>query len=269
MLTNCHTLILKRLVGKGFGASCDEEDIYLYNIAPDNLPLAEGFDTRETHRFAPAPGLLARHPKLLWVKCHLIVDNFCHYGTMAKPVGTFSPTEKGGYTYRRGADLIPEVKRYCASVGAPVDGQTAHYLAHILVEIAMDYAIYLDDRSVPCILRDAQEGISAEQAREYTESLSALYECTPAMIKGATDAAKKFYGEFHDIDQLFLSGRTKIILRKLNLSYGSKNVERTEALILQAAEKVSDYMKFIEDSGKLLADARDWGGEDPLESGPA
>ena len=161
------------------------------------------------------------------------------------------------------------MKRYCASVGAPVDGQTAHYLAHILVEIAMDYAIYLDDRSVPCILRDAQEGISAEQAREYTESLSALYECTPAMIKGATDAAKKFYGEFHDIDQLFLSGRTKIILRKLNLSYGSKNVERTEALILQAAEKVSDYMKFIEDSGKLLADARDWGGEDPLESGPA
>ena len=62
MLTNCHTLILRNLLDHGPDPPPGEQDLYLYNVAPDHLPLADGFRSRETHRFDPPPGALERLP---------------------------------------------------------------------------------------------------------------------------------------------------------------------------------------------------------------
>ncbi|MEE9276433.1 MAG: hypothetical protein V3V62_14100, partial [bacterium] len=60
MLTNCHTLILRRLLGHGPEPPPAECDLYLYHLAPDNLPLSGEFSARQTHRFAPPAGALER-----------------------------------------------------------------------------------------------------------------------------------------------------------------------------------------------------------------
>jgi len=267
LLTNCHTLILRRLLGHGPEPLASERDLYLYNVAPDSLPLSKEFTPGETHRFEPPPGALARFPKLLWVKCHLVVDNFCHYGSITKSPGVLAPGEKQGYTYRRGLDLVPLVEAFAGEMDIALDPPTAHYLAHILVEIAVDYAIYAHDRTVPVTLRTAQEKMSPDERREYHASLAALYGCGEEKIERARGAPARFYGSAHDIDYLYLTGRTKIILRKLRLDYGEANTDRTQRLILDAAERTADFMDFVDAAVEVLADRDAWGGEAALDSG--
>ena len=107
LLTNCHTLVLRKLLERHPGMSHPGDDAYVYNVAPDSLPLSGEFNPRETHRFAPPSGVMERFPKLLWVKCHLVVDNLCHYGSIAKTASGQTPSQKQGYTYLKGSNSSP------------------------------------------------------------------------------------------------------------------------------------------------------------------
>lgn len=260
-MTNCHTLILRTLLGHESKPPAKEQDLYLYNIAPDHLPLADGFRSRETHSFEPPPGVLDRYPKLIWVKCHLIVDNFCHYGAIAKPAESLSVLEKAGYTYRRGADIVPLLIKYAADMGVPLGESDAHYLAHTMVEIAVDYAISQDDRTVPTIVRRSRATTAPDLMAEFEAGIAELYGRDAAEIAATQGAAERFYGEVDDIDFMYLDGRTRIVLRKLKLPFSDENVARTRQLILDSAEIVSDYPDFIRDSVDLLADRAAWAGE--------
>lgn len=261
LLTNCHTLILRELLGRHPEAPHAGEDAYVYNVAPDSLPLSGEFKPGQTHRFTPPAGVMRRFPKLLWVKCHLVVDNVCHYGSVAKAASGLPPSRKRGYAYVKGAELIPLTRAFTAEMGAPTDEAGLHYLAHVLVEIAVDYAIYLDDRTVAEQLRDAQFSMSGAQKREYAESLGALYDCAPEKVERAREAPRKFYGDLHDIDYLFLGGRTRIVLRKLGLPFSEKNTERTCRLIEEGARMTGDYMNFIRESVDALSVWKAWDGE--------
>jgi len=267
LLTNCHTLILRRLLGHGPEPPPSEHDLYVYNVAPDSLPLSKEFSAGQTHRFAPPKGALDRFPKLVWVKCHLVVDNFCHYASIAKPAEKLDPSQKAGYTYRRGADFIPLLQDFAEEMRSPIGAREAHYLAHILVEIAVDYAIYRADRSVPLTLREAQRGMEPAQRREYAEGLAALYGCEPAKVERSQGAPARFYGNLHDIDALFLDGRTKILLRKLDLPYSEENIGRARRLILEAAARAEDFMEFVDSAVAVLSDREAWAGEGALASG--
>ena len=263
MLTNCHTLVLRELLERHPEMPHPGDDAYVYNVAPDSLPLSGEFKPRETHLFAPPEGVMKRYPKLLWVKCHLVVDNLCHYGSIAKEGRGLSPSQKQGYTYRKGVELIPLMREFTKEVGVDPDPDEAslHYLAHVLVEIAVDYAIHLDDSTVGAQLRDAQKEMNETQKREYAEGLGALYRCVPEKVARARGAPRKFYGDWHDGDYLFVNGRTKIVLRKLRLPFSAENVEKTCRLIEQGAQMTSDYMNFIDDSVGALSNWETWKGE--------
>jgi len=266
LLTNCHTLILRNLLNHGPEPPAGERDLYLYNIAPDHLPLAKKFKSRDTHRFAPPEGAMARYPKLIWVKCHLIVDHFCHYGSAIKPGEKQPPSEKKGYTYERGRDLIPLFTNFAQEMAVPLSESDAHYLAHTMVEIAVDYLISQADRTVPTVMRRARSQASEEQMREYDEGIAALYGCSPEDIAATVGAAERFYGNVDDIDFMYLDGRTRIILRKLQLPFSDENTARTRQLILDSAAHLHDYMTFIDDSVALLSDRESWAGDIPLVS---
>ncbi len=265
MLTNCHTLILRALLERHPDMPHPGDDAYVYNVAPDSLPLSGEFRPRQTHRFAPPAGAMGRFPKLLWVKCHLVVDNICHYGTIAKAAGGLSPAQKGGYAYRKGAALIPLLREFTERMGVSTDEASLHYLAHVLVEIAVDYAIYLDDRTVAEQLRDAQRAMDDARSREYAQSLAALYGCAPEKVERARHAPRRFYGDLHDIDNLFLGGRTKIVLRKLRLPFSAENTRRTCRLIEEGARMTGDYLRFIDESVDALSDWEAWRGEAAME----
>ena len=267
MLTNCHTLILRRLLGHGEAPPPGEHDLYVYNVSPDSLPLSQEFRARETHVFAPPAGTLMRYPKLVWVKCHIVVDNFCHYGSRDKTAMGIEPEQKKGYTYRRGTDLIPLVRDFIREMGQDLARREVHYLAHVLVEIAVDYCIYRDDRTVPLILSGMRAEMSEVQRREFIEGIALLYGCDAGKVERSQGAPARFYGDMYGIDSLYLEGRTKIVLRKLRLPYSESNVARTRGLILDAAEKVGDYAEFIGEAVDALADRNAWAGEGSLEAG--
>jgi len=266
LLTNCHTLILRNLLGHGPDPPPGEQDLYLYNVAPDHLPLAEGFRSRETHHFDPPPGVLGRYPKLIWVKCHLVVDNFCHYGSAAKPDSARAPAEKMGYTYLRGADLVPLFEEFAARMNVPLGETDALYLAHTMVEIAVDYAISQADRSVPAIIRRARRAAAPAQMKEFEEGIAALYGRAPEEISATRDAAERFYGDVDDIDYMYLDGRTRIVLCKMKLPFSDENVARARRLILDSAARLTDWPGFIQASVDLLSDRNAWAGEGALLS---
>lgn len=265
MLTNCHTLVLRELLERHPEMSHPGDDAYVYNVAPDSLPLSGEFKPRETHRFAPPAGVMERFPKLLWVKCHLVVDNLCHYGSIAKTASGQTPSQKQGYTYLKGVELIPLMREFTKEAGVMPDEASLHYLAHVLVEIAVDYAIHIDDNTVGEQLRDAQGAMSDAQKREYAEGLGALYGCAPEKVARARGAPRKFYGDWHDVEHLFVKGRTKIVLRKLGLPFSEENTERTCRLIEEGARMTNDYMEFIDDSVDTLSNWEAWGGEVAIE----
>ncbi len=265
LLTNCHTLVLRELLERHPEVPHPGNDAYIYNVAPDSLPLSGEFKPRDTHRFAPPEGVMEQFPKLLWVKCHLVVDNICHYGNIAKVARGLTPSQKQGYTYRKGATLIPLMLEFTQMMGVPTDDATLHYLAHVLVEIAVDYAIYLDDKTVGEQLRDAQDAMTVAQEREYAEGLGALYGCEPEKVARARGAPRRFYGDMHDVDQLFVGGRTKIVLRKLRLPFSEENTEKTCRLIEEGARMTDDYMDFIDESVEALSDWEVWAGESAIE----
>ena len=151
-------------------------------------------------------------------------------------------------------------------MGVSIDEASLHYLAHVLVEIAVDYAIHLDDGTVGEQLRDAQSAMTEAQKREYADGLGALYDCAPEKVARARGAPKKFYGDWHDVEHLFVNGRTKIVLRKLSLPFSEENTERTCRLIEEGARMTSDYMDFIDDSVDALSDWEAWEGEVAIES---
>jgi hypothetical protein len=153
---------------------------------------------------------------------------------------------------------------FAHELGQDLGSREAHYLSHVLVEIAVDFHIYQDDRSVPLVLSGARAKMTEEQRHEFVESIALLYGCEPAKVERSQTAPARFYGDMYDIDSLFLDGRTKIVLRKLQLPYSDTNVGRTRGLILDAAEKVADYMEFVEESVEMLADLDTWSGEGSL-----
>ncbi|MDP6278992.1 MAG: hypothetical protein QGI11_10865, partial [Nitrospinota bacterium] len=94
--------------------------------------------------------------------------------------------------------------------------------------------------------------------------IAALYGRGAGEITAARDGAERFYGDVDDIDYMYLDGRTRIILRKLKLPFSDENVARTSRLILDSAERVSDFGDFIRDSVDLLSDRAAWAGAGPL-----
>ncbi|MED5579767.1 MAG: hypothetical protein VX794_07000 [Nitrospinota bacterium] len=265
MLTNCHTLILREVLEE---TSREHDfDIYLYNIVPDSLPLSDEFNAKETHRFEPPEGAYKRFPKLKWVKCHLIVDNFCHYGSIMKPLEKLGPRDKKGYTYQKGKELIPYLEQFCAEVQVTLDSSTKFYLSHILTEIAVDYSIYLDDESVGELLNASRDAMQEEQISQFCNGLAVLYGCSPDKILRARNAPRKFYGDLHDLKLLFLDGRAKIILRKLGLEFNETNILRSCGLIESCSNKTKDYKEFTENAKKeIISHEHEWDNQNPIIS---
>ena len=257
MLTNCHTLILREIL-KETSQEYDS-DIYVYNVVPDSLPLSEEFNAKETHRFELPQGAYENYPKLKWVKCHLIVDNFCHYGSINKPAETLSPEEKKGYTYRKGKELIPFLEDFCSQVNVELDSSTKFYVSHILTEIAVDYSIYLVDQSVANLLNASRDAMRESHINELCEGLAILYACSPEKVNRARSAPRKFYGDLHDLKFLFLDGRAKIILRKLGLEFSEENIILGTKLIESCSGKTKNFEVFTENAKKeILAHEKQW-----------
>tara|TARA_A100001037_G_scaffold306857_1_gene357377 strand:- start:41878 stop:42729 length:852 start_codon:yes stop_codon:yes gene_type:complete len=265
LLTNCHTLILREVLKET--SQAHDSDVYVYNIVPDSLPLSEEFNAKETHKFQLPKGAYEKYPKLKWVKCHLIVDNYCHYGSINKPLELLSPKEKKGYTYQKGKELIPFLEDFCFKFDIDLDPSTKFYVSHILTEISVDYSIYLEDESVANLLNASRDAMETDQINEFCDGLAVLYDCEPEKIFRARSAPRKFYGDLHDLKSLFLDGRAKIILRKLGIEFSEENIMMGSKLIESCSQITKNFEEFTENAKKaILAHENLWDNGDPVIS---
>jgi len=259
MLTNVHNWVLRELLRRK-GKEDKDLSIYLYNIAPDSLPMHKDISAKLTHKITLSKELLKKHPKLIFVKYHLMVDNLGHYGLLTCPKGINNNFEKEGYAYIKGRSLIEEVKKFYqegrewSTVHSPqsIDENSALYLAHTAVEIALDLKLSEEDESITSLFFALQGSLTPQALEEYYQSLAELYNLRPETIREAREAPLKFYGEPKSKEDFFLDKRVKIILRKSKMEFTRENIDKAKRLVIKGERLLTDYLPTLEDWVKKI-----------------
>lgn len=240
MLTNVHTIVLKRLLGDA--ASEDALDLYAYNLAPDALPMHPSISPSITHQVNFTPEAMALFPKLFYVKLHLLVDNLGHYDQLVKPKSLDGNSGKQGYGYQKGVLFTQEVQGLMTEVGKAISPQQALYGAHVLVEMALDLRVFDEAKELPSLLHQIEEGISEEQWRQYSLALGWLYHLSPEVVNEARKAPRKFYEPFGDYRNKYFHGRARLFMRKFKLPAEPPVIQKVESLFLQVGEALGDFL---------------------------
>jgi hypothetical protein len=240
LLTNVHNWILREILRrkkKNYSL-----DIFLYNIAPDALPLHKDISPEFTHNLNLTEELLKKYPKLIYVQYHILVDNIGHYGDI------FPSNCKKGYAYIKGEKIIENVKNFYKEFGENFDKEIISYLAHTVVEIALDFKISKDDPTISELFFKIQTEISQNEFEEYVEAISALYKIDREIVREARKEPFKFYGKIESSEDFFLTKRTKLILRKTKKEFTEENISSAKNLVEEATKYLNDYKLFLEDA---------------------
>lgn len=251
MLTNVHNWVLRELMRRK-GKEDKDLSIYLYNIAPDSLPMHKDIRAELTHKITLSKELLKKHPKLIFVKYHLMVDNLGHYGLLTCPKDINNNFEKEGYAYIKGRSLLEEVKKFYQEEGEKIDENSALYLAHTVIEIALDLKLSEENKSITSLFFAMQGSLTLNALEEYCQSLAELYNLRPDIIKEAREAPLKFYGEPKSKENFFLDKRVKLILRKSKREFSKENIESAKRLVIKGERLLTDYLPTLEDWVKKI-----------------
>lgn len=241
MLTNIHNWILRELLRKK-GEENYPLDIFLYNIAPDALPMHKDISAEATHKINLTEELLKKYPKLIYVRYHILVDNLGHYGDI------YPSDNKKGYAYLKGKNIIDDVKEFYNEIGEEIDDENAFYIAHTVIEIAMDLKLSRDDPSIPELFFEMQTEIPQDKFEEYVEAISCLYNLDREIVREARKEPFRFYGKIESVDDFFLNKRVRLILRKTNREFTEENLSSAKNLVRGAIRFLDDYRLFLEDS---------------------
>lgn len=245
MLTNVHNYILQEVLKKK-KQNVDDISIYLYNVAPDALPLHKDISVDTTHKQDIPSYLLEKYPKLIYIKYHLLVDNLGHYNDINIVSSTRDNFAKCGYTYTKGKEIYPLVKKSNLVDKNRFSDNDIIYISHIIVEIATDYKLFQDNKSIANVFFEMAKITDKEILNEYYNALSELYKIDVNTIKQSRDEPMKFYKTFTSPDDFFLNKRSYLILRKLNKDFSDENVKEAVELIKIAQKHIDDYQSFLE-----------------------
>jgi hypothetical protein len=253
MLTNVHTWILRELIKKK--KIEDSLDIYLYNIAPDSLPMHKEISPQLTHNIKLGDEILSKYPKLVYVKYHIMVDNIGHYGDIKCPKDIDDNFQKNGYAYIKGRNLINKIKDFYNEFNEEISDNDALYMAHIVVEISLDLKLSIDDKSIAELFFLAGASLLSSDLNEYCNSLAELYNLKPNTILESRMAPVSFYGKFDAKENFFLNKRVRLILRKAKKDFTKQNIEKAKKIVVDCLNLLDDYKNFLDDCVKKIEHA--------------
>jgi hypothetical protein len=242
------------LLDSFLGARCfdpENQDLYLYNICPDFLPIHRCFTSDIPHGVSRFRNLPVRHAKAAFIHFHLMVDDISHHGTIDRvPVKDFNPDSQG-YTYLKGRPLLGAIKDLYARQNRPIDHATASYRSHMLIEMTFDLALYqglsAEGKDLLLFMCDAMQSLKGERLREFADTVGWFYDADPAAVGEAMGMCAPFYTPERMNEFMSLDGRIKVFLRKFGLDASNRAAYKTlEGIMDQGMDLVCDYEAFLD-----------------------
>ncbi len=244
MLTNVHNYVLREVLREK-KQNINDISVYLYNIAPDALPLHKNISANITHKTEISPSLLEKYPQLIYIKYHLLVDNLGHYNDIILTNDTQDNFDKKGYAYLKGREVLPYLKQSSLTTNTEITDNDMLYLSHIIVEIALDYKVYQYDNSIARSFFETTTATDEKILKEYYAALSELYKVDMSMIKQSREEPAKFYQGATTADDFFLNRRSYLLLRKLKKDFTEDNIKHSVELVKKAISYLNDYQDFL------------------------
>lgn len=244
MLTNVHNYILREVLREK-KQNIDEISAYLYNIAPDALPLHKNISANITHKTEIPLFLLEKYSQLVYIKYHLLVDNLGHYNDIVITNNTRDNFGKKGYAYLKGREVLPYLRQSSLTTNTEITDNDMMYLSHIIIEIALDYKVYKYDNSIARFFFEATTAQDERILKEYYQALSELYKVDMGIIKQSREEPAKFYQGTTTTDDFFLNRRSYLLLRKLKKDFTEDNIKYAVELVKIADSYLNDYQDFL------------------------
>jgi hypothetical protein len=253
MLT--HTWILRQLTGH---IDHHDMDIFCYNAAPDMLSIHTGITSDITHRIPRILHLPDEHRKGAFVLFHLMVDDIAHHGRISpKPITDFNPDAQG-YTYRKGAVLIPRFVELYKENRIKLSRCDAAYRSHILIEAAFD--LVLCQAEGPQGLIDLQveslDFVVRHRIEEFSATLAWLCGVERERIASAIRQGHQLYTAERMNTFMSVEGRTVLFMDKFNLDRHDQKIwQGIYDIMVEGMAITRNYKEFLSLVAPAVRDA--------------
>lgn len=243
MLT--HTWLLRQLAGN---IERDDTDIFCYNAAPDMLSIHTGITSDITHRIPRFLALPPEHKKGAFVLFHLMVDDIAHHGRISpEPVADFDP-EAQGYTYVKGAVLIPRFESLYRKNGQKLSRCDAAYRSHILIETAFDLVLCQAEGSAELIatLVESLDFVARHRIEAFSSTLGWLFGIEKDRIAAAIRRGHEIYTAERMASFMNVEGRTALFMDKFGLDRQDRKMwQGIYDIMMEGMAITGDYRAFL------------------------
>jgi hypothetical protein len=251
MLMLTHSWLLEHFLGTdGFHEM--NEDLYVYNICPDFLPILKGFTSDMTHGVSRFREIPAKYGKASFIQFHLMVDDISHHGLIDRiPVKEFNP-ESNGYTYIKGKALIEPLMDLYRSQGRPIDLPVAAYRSHMIIEMTFDLALYLglpeESKRLMVVMCDAVQRMTrVDKLNEFSEMVGWFYDSDPKVVAEAMRQCAAVYTLKRMNSFMSMEGRIKVFMAKFGLDPSNgRTFSILEKIMTQGMDLAGDYEEFLD-----------------------
>jgi len=250
MLMLTHAWLLAHLLGP----SCFDEknqDLFIYNVCPDFLPVHPSFTSDTTHGISRFRKLPDPYRKGAFVHFHLMVDDMSHHGFIHKiPIREFNPDSQG-YTYIKGRPLVRPLMDLSPRQGTPIDPSVAAYQSHMIIEMIFDLALYLGkpDESNRLIVAmcDAMQSIIRDHLDDFSGTVGWLYDASPQDVASAVKQCASIYTPERMNGFMTMEGRIKLFGKKFGLDTSDhQSMSILKEIMTDGMSLVADYEEFLD-----------------------
>lgn len=251
MLMLTHSWLLEHFLGaESFNA--ENQDLYVYNICPDFLPIRKGFTSERTHAVSRFREIQPRYAKAAFIHFHLMVDDISHHGVIDKiPVTVFNPDSKG-YTYIKGKPLIQPLMELYDRCGTPINASVSAYRSHMIIEMMFDLVLHWaipeeSNKLISHMCEAVQRMTQMERLDEFSETVGWLYNADPNEISEAMQQCANVYTLSRMNGFMNLEGRIKVFMSKFGLEpTDDETFSALKGIMMQGMDLVEDCKAFLD-----------------------
>lgn len=250
MLMLTHAWLLEHFLGERY-LDPEHQDLFVYNICPDFLPIHKRFTSDITHGISRFRKLPVKYRKGAFIHFHLMVDDISHHGLIDKiPVREFNPDSKG-YTYLKGKPLIQPLMDLYRNQKTPIDFSVAAYRSHMIIEMTYDLTLFMalpeESRRLVSLMCDAMQMTMLDKLDEFSTIVGWFYDSDSRDVSEALRKCAQVYTMQRMNSFMNLEGRMRAFSQKFGLAVSDdKALAGLKEIMMQGMDLIGDYREFLD-----------------------
>lgn len=254
MLMLTHTYLLQNVLGRA-GIKNYDLDIFVYNIAPDLLPMNSDINSQQTHKIIRFSQISPFYPNASYVMFHLLVDDLAHYGEISPGIPDEFKPDSQGYSYIKGKPLINSILNFQKKINQEISYNEAAYRSHLIVEMIYDLVIIdnINNNQTIELLEEDVFTTAEKKMDEFAATINWLYGLDEGKIRGVLKRACSDI-TYENIRKIMnIEGRIRLYANRFGLSSDEQQYfVSIKNIFLQARELLDDNEIFLRETAEAV-----------------